>query len=461
MLNLSPRSVSSSVEQLRLESLNHSKLPTSQRMFRRWTLAILLIGVLFLFLPWVQNFRAKGMVTAFDPEVRPQTIQSTIPGRVEAWYVFEGDSVVRGDTIVRLSETKPEYLDPQLVERTGATRDAKSSSAGGYLAKAQALERQAVSLEQEQEFKLRQAQNKLEQSRGYVAILEAELAQQEAELEVATYQLERADSLYRRGLKSLTDQEGKRLKVQETRAKLTSTQNKLAQAQTDIRQASLAIEGLAPEYAGKLAKVESDRQSALTDYYTAVGDVAKLTSQEAGYRIRRGYNYITAPQNGIVSKIRRPGIGETVKEGEEVVSILPSNFEAAVEIYVEPFNLPLVQLGEDVRLLFDGWPAIVFSGWPGASYGTFVGRIAAVDNIIDEKGRYRVLVTPSLEGKSWPKALRPGSGAEGVVLLNRVPVWYEFWRQLNAFPPDYYQGDGPVAGKETAKRKAPAKAVAK
>jgi hypothetical protein len=31
-----------------------------------------------------------------------------------------------------------------------------------------------------------------------------------------------------------------------------------------------------------------------------------------------------------------------------------------------------------------------------------------------------------------------GSGARGVALLNSVPVWYELWRQLNGFPPDYY-----------------------
>lgn len=461
MLNLSPHSVSEQVAALDLSSLTHVMRPTGQRMFRRWVLAALAVAVALLFLPWVQNFRARGTVTALDPAARPQTIQSTIPGRVEAWYVREGDTVRRGDTIARLSETKPEYLDPQLVERTGATRDAKSSSADGYIAKAEALAGQAANTRQERDLKLRQAQNKLEQSRLYVATLVAELAQQRTEVEVADYQLARADTLYRRGLKPLTDQEAKRLKAQEAGAKLTATENKLDQARTDIRQAELALTSVEPEYAGELAKIESDRQSALTDYYTAVGDVATLSSQEAGYRIRRGYNYITAPQDGIVARVLKPGLGETVKEDDGVVSILPRTFIPAVEMYVEPFNLPLVRVGEEVRFLFDGWPAIVFSGWPGASYGTFVGEIAAVDNIIDAKGRYRVLVRPDAEGKGWPAALRPGSGAEGVVLLNRVPVWYELWRQLNAFPPDYYTGHAEGDDSEGVKRKAPAKAVAK
>ncbi len=460
MLNLSPQRVLDNVEQLGLKSIKRINLPTGQRMFRRWVLALLLVAVALLFLPWVQNFRAEGTVTAFDPQSRPQTIQATIPGSIVEWYVFEGDTVRKGDTIVRLTETKPEYLDPDLVERTGESRIAKQQSAEGYLAKAEALAQQAANLRQEQELKLRQAQNKLSQSRLYVSTLEADLAQQRTQVEIAEYQQARTDSLFNRGLKSLTDLEAKRLKAQEARAKLTAIENKIDQARTDIDQAQLAIQNIQPEYAGKLAKIESDRQSALTDNYSARGDIAKLRSLETNYRIRQGYEVITAPQDGIIAKIFKPGLGEQVKEQTEIASILPLTFVPAVEMYVEPFNLPLIGIGEEVRLLFDGWPAIVFSGWPGASYGTFVGEIAAVDNIIDSKGRYRVLVRPDEDNKDWPEALRPGSGAEGVVLLNRVPVWYELWRQLNAFPPDFYDPDS-GATTDKPKTKAAAKRIAK
>ena len=461
MLNLSPTRVLEGVQSFGLTSLGQIALPTGQRMFRRWTLAILAVCLGLLFLPWVQNFRAKGTVTAFDPASRPQTVQATIPGRIAAWYVFEGDSVAFGDTIARLSEIKPEYLDPELVQRTDATVDAKRSAAGGYEQKADALARQAANTRQERVLKLEQAENKLAQARLYVSTLEADLAQQRTQVEIAEYQERRLDSLYAGGLKSLTDLESRRLKAQEARAKLVEVENKLDQARTDVEQAELAIRNVGPEYDAKLAKIESDRQSALTSYYAALGDVAKLENQADNYRLRAGYAYVQSPQDGIVAKVLKPGIGETVKEGDPLASILPRTFVPAVEMYVEPFNLPLVRVGEEVRFLFDGWPAIVFSGWPGASYGTFVGEIAAVDNIIDEKGRYRVLVTPDeRDGRAWPDALRPGSGAEGVVLLNRVPVWYELWRQLNAFPADYYDPDGEQGKSDEVKRK-PAKIVAK
>ncbi|MFN5331707.1 MAG: biotin/lipoyl-binding protein, partial [Bacteroidota bacterium] len=73
---------------------------------------------LLLFLPWTQNIRSKGYVTALRPDQRPQTIHSIIPGRIERWYVAEGDYVQAGDTILRISEVKDEYFDSLLLPRT-------------------------------------------------------------------------------------------------------------------------------------------------------------------------------------------------------------------------------------------------------------------------------------------------------------------------------------------------------
>lgn len=462
MLNLSPQSVSAEVKALGLSTLERADLPAGQQLFRRWILVFIILFFAIIFMPWRQNFRAKGSVTSLDATDRPQSIHATLPGRIEAWYVFEGDTIRRGDTIARVSEIKSDYFDPELVERTGAIRDAKTSSAEGYLAKAAALGRQIVSLEQERELKLREYQNKYEQSLLYVTTLEADLAQQLVQVDIAAYQERRTDSLYVKGLKSLSDLEAKRLKTQEAIAKKIALDNKLEQSQTEVQQTRIALESVGPTYRGKIAKAESDRQSALTAYYGSVGEATKLSSEETNYRIRREFAHIIAPQDGVVGKILTPGIGETVKEGEAIVTILPKGFRAAVELFVDPFNLPLIRPGQEVRFLFDGWPAVFFSGWPGLSYGTFSGEVVAIDNIIDSKGRYRVLVRPTAEGRNWPEALRPGSGAEGVALLGRVSVWYEIWRQLNAFPPDYYQNDNFVKdSKEGVKLKAPAKSVIK
>jgi hypothetical protein len=92
-----------------------------------------------------------------------------------------------------------------------------------------------------------------------------------------------------------------------------------------------------------------------------------------------------------------------------------------------------------MRLQFDGWPAIVFSGWPKLSYGMYTGIVSAVDNYISENGKYRILIEPDPEDHEWPKGLRMGVATRGIALLNDVPLWYELWRKINGFPPNYYE----------------------
>ncbi|TAH13267.1 MAG: biotin attachment protein, partial [Sphingobacteriia bacterium] len=117
----------------------------------------------------------------------------------------------------------------------------------------------------------------------------------------------------------------------------------------------------------------------------------------------------------------------------------PDKIQYAVELFVSPMDLPLLHIGEQVRFIFDGFPAIVFTGWPEASYGTFGGVIAAVETSVSENGKFRLLVIEDKNEKPWPKQLRMGGGANGIALLNDVPIGYEIWRNINGFPPEYYK----------------------
>ena len=177
------------------------------------------------------------------------------------------------------------------------------------------------------------------------------------------------------------------------------------------------------------------------------GQIAKMRNELANLSIRAGYYQITAPQDGYVVRALKEGIGEIIKEGEPIVTVMPDAPALAAELYVKPMDIPLLRVGRRVRLQFDGWPALVFSGWPGTSFGTFGGIVSVIDNI-DSQGQYRILVTPDPEHEAWPQPLRVGSGVYGWALLDDVPIWYELWRQVNGFPPNYV--GGPVAGADKA-----------
>ncbi|MGB5979623.1 MAG: HlyD family efflux transporter periplasmic adaptor subunit, partial [Cyclobacteriaceae bacterium] len=172
----------------------------------------------------------------------------------------------------------------------------------------------------------------------------------------------------------------------------------------------------------------------IADMYDTKGQVSKLKNELANMEIRNEQYVIRAPQDGFVMRALKAGIGQTIKEGEAVASIMPINPDLAVELFVQAMDIPLLYEGAPVRIEFDGWPALVFSGWPGLNVGTFGGEVAMIDYANDMNGLYRILVVPKEE--EWPEQLRQGSGAYGWVMLSEVPVWWEIWRQLNGFPPD-------------------------
>ena len=203
--------------------------------------------------------------------------------------------------------------------------------------------------------------------------------------------------------------------------------------------AQIDLSRINAEYSEKISKAKSDLYTAESSSFDTQAQVTKLENTYSNYERRTNLRYIKAPQDGLINKAIKAGIGETFKEGEKLVGIMPLNFDLAVETFVRPIDLPLLHIGEKVRVQFDGWPAIVFSGWPNVSYGTYGAQVVAIENFISDNGRYRVLLAPDPSDHPWPKAIRVGSGAQTIALLNDVPIWYEIWRQLNSFPPDYYQ----------------------
>ena len=420
------------------------------KYFNRFLKIFAGITIITMFLPWTQNITGKGYLTTLKPDQRPQTIQSPIPGKIEKWYVREGDFVKKGDTILHISEIKNEYFDPQLIERTGLQIEAKELSVTSYKEKVKALDGQIAALTNERRLKLEQAQNKLIQAKLKVRSDSIDLEAAKTNLSIAETQFNRTLSLQQEGLKAMTDVEAKRLKLQETQAKLISQENKLLASKNEVINASVEISRIGASYAEKISKANSDKFTAQSNQFDAEGQVTKLENTRTNYEIRNELYYIRAPQNGFINKALKAGIGETFKEGERLVAIMPSEFEMAVETYIDPIDMPLISVGEKARIQFDGWPAIVFSGWPNASYGTYGGEVVAIENYISENGKYRILIAPDQTDHEWPVDLRVGSGANTMALLNDVPIWFELWRKLNGFPPDYYQ---PKTDSKTAQAK--------
>lgn len=411
MLKISSKSVEKMMPQDRLYSLRSLDTPMAGKILARWLLGIGIIFLIVLFLPWQQNIRGKGKVTALSPRNRPQTIETIIAGRIQKWKVSEGQFVEKGDTIAIISEVKEKYFDPQFLVRLRQVIDSKENSLNSKDMKAQALRRQVVALENGMRTKTNQARAQLEAERVRFAN--------------AKNQYERNKKLFEAGNIPLT--------------KFQDFDYQYQGAEADFVNAEIEIERVQAEYLDKINKAESDLNNTLSEQFETQAEIANLRNEFTNMEIRSQQYFILAPQAGFVVKATQAGIGETIKEGEPVCTIMPDSNDVAVEMHVKAMDVPLISLGRKVRIEFDGFPALQFSGWPSVSVGSFGGLVKVIDYVNSKPGEFRILVIPDKDDQKWPKQIRNGSGTQSWVMLDDVPVWYEIWRQLNGFPPSLYE----------------------
>lgn len=85
-----------------------------------WLLVLGIAAAVFIlfFVPWLQTAQGRGQVVSLNPQDRAQEVTALVPGRVERWYVHDGQHVNRGDPIARIID-----LDPDLLSRLAAERE--------------------------------------------------------------------------------------------------------------------------------------------------------------------------------------------------------------------------------------------------------------------------------------------------------------------------------------------------
>jgi len=396
---------------------------TGTRWLAKFLLGFLLLFILLLFLPWQQNIRGIGQVTALNPANRPQTVETVIAGRIQKWFVREGDLVKKGDTIASISEVKEKYFDPELLSRLSQQITAKESSLDAKRKKAEALQRQINALRETMKLKVEQSKAKLEAEK--------------VKYQNAENQFQRNKKLYEAGNIPLT--------------KFQDFEYKFQGSQAEYLSAKIELDRTQAEYQDKISKAESDLSNTRAEAFDTEVDILKSRNEFSNTEIRSGQYQILAPQDGYIVRAVKAGIGETIKEGDAICTIMPEVSDMAVEMYVKAMDVPLISKGRNVRIQFDGWPALQFSGWPSVSVGTFGGEVKVIDYVNSKPGDFRILVVPDTKDERWPPQLRIGSGTKGWVMLDSVPVWYELWRQLNGFPPSLYSA--PITATDQTKLK--------
>jgi adhesin transport system membrane fusion protein len=417
-----------------------SRTPRAARIVARLLGIILVASILALvFVPWQQSVQGHGRVIAYAPLERQQTVQAAIEGRVEHWYVQEGDRVEAGDRLAELTDNDPEIIARLEREREAAI--AHRAAAEGAVAVASA---RITSLEMARDAKRSSAALRVEMARSRLSAGRRAVDAGDAALRTAKLNLARQQQLFDEGLTSKRQLELAQMEYETREAELDRARDNLEAAEREV--AALAADR---EHAG--ADASADVEGARAALRKAEADLAKAEAevQQVDVRLARQQRMtIVAPRAGTILRLLAREGSEMLKPGDPVVIFVPDITANAVELWVDGKDAPLITAGREVRLQFEGWPAVQFVGWPSAAVGTFGGVVEFVDASADERGRFRVVVSPDPEDEPWPdnRWLRQGVRVNGWVLLDQVSLGFELWRQFNGFPPAV--GDAAGAGKD-------------
>lgn len=237
-----------------LKSFKEILLYNKESQIKQWSIGISIILLVILLLPWTQNIKTQGTITALYQDDRPQEINSPISGRIEKWFIKEGDYVKKGDTILQLSEVKAEYLDPQLIQRTKEQLQAKKNMTINYSDKVETDNKQIIALQNLLNYELKQINRKIEQLNNKLSGENSELAATEIDLNLALDQFNRQQKMYEQGLVSQTQLQQRSLQYQNTIAKKNIIENKIKQTEREIDIQNIELINKKNEYLDKINK---------------------------------------------------------------------------------------------------------------------------------------------------------------------------------------------------------------
>lgn len=411
------------------------QLARSSRIARRIArgLLALLVATVFLmtFAPWQQTITGAGYVVAYAPRERQQVLGATIKGRIYRWNeeLVENARVSKGDFIAEIRDLDDLYslrLQGQL-DNASSILDASQKIVDASDGQLQAYRRVQIEIEAAQNAYVQSATEKVTAAQQKLAIAEAAIPQLQAAYDRAK-DLQAAGNI---ALEKLQEIERKLLesqgKVKEETANVSAARAELLGKQSDRQAYIHKAEADVRYYEGTLDKAKSEVSKAEKEQFEMQSKVARQSTQE-----------IVAPFDGYLVHLSSDFGSQMVKEGDPICTIVPETKDRAVQIWLDGNDAPLVAAGRHVRLQFEGWPAVQFAGWPSVAVGTFGGTVVSIDMVDNGKGKFRCQILPDQsETNEWPKDrfLRQGVRANGWVLLEQVPLWFEVWRKLNGFPP--------------------------
>lgn len=390
----------------------------------------IILGFFVLFIIWAsvteldRTVRGQGRVI---PSSRMQVVSNLEGGIVEAILVNVGDEVTVGSPLVRLDPTqtnadlgsnraqfdalaiKIARLQAEIDGRAPNFPTASNQSSSELIAIERSLYRARIADLQSINAA---AQARLRQSQSAAAEARAQYGARSAAAEQARIEVETLRPLVQRGIEPRMS-----LAQAESRAAVTQAEQSAAAASVTRAEATIAEARASIVQARQRWRSQSaDELGSVQAQYA----VLRRSLPALEDRVRR--TIVRAPLAGRVNRVMTATVGGTVRSGDPIAEIVPSEGGLIIEAQIRPSDIGQVYLGQEVRISMTAYNSIV--------YGTLDGRIVTIspDTTVNEQtglAFYTVRAVTEdelLDADGDPVEIGPGMVADVSILGDKQSI---------------------------------------
>ncbi len=409
------------------KSFEKIKLHPIVRKFWTFTFIIVISLIIFLFLPWQQTVKGVGEVIAYNPTERNYYIYSPISGFIKEFYVQEDQFVKKGELLFAMVDLDKKYLDRLKRIKINTKKQLENS-----FQELNVLQEKKENLEKNLKTGIEIYNQKISQIKEKLKSISLKKVSLEKNYEIVNSNYLRIKALFEEGIESKRKLELSENKLVKAKVELEKIKIDLKIEQQNLEITTREKEKFIRDINIKLKDIQKNIILTKNKINSYKKELQKIDTKLSRFKTSK----VVAEKDGYVVRILQNDKNQYIKQGEKIVLFSPTVRKRAVLLKVNSFDMPLIKEGLPVRLQFYGWPTLQISGWPVIKFGTFGGIIDKVDPVSHEKDVYYAYVVED-PNEPWPSSdvLRIGTLATGWVRLSIVPVWYEIWRRVNAFPP--------------------------
>jgi membrane fusion protein, adhesin transport system len=412
------------MDKFRFNSLKLVQTHSFVSRIGRVSFILILFLIAILFLPWRQT--VEGTLIAYEPSERIQSISAPIDGFIENFYVEEDQYVKKGTKLFNMIDPDKEFKTRVYKMKEDFEQQHENTEN-----ERKVLDQKKISFIEQKKIRIDIYDKRYTQAEEGLKSLQLKYKAQKKNYEVDLNYFNRIKQLYLQKIESRKNYEKSENRYINSKTEVDKTEIDMAVQKRQLLIIQQEKKQFLEEIENQIRTLENTMLAVETRLNVLERDYEKHLSEIARYET----SAVVSQKDGFVMRILENDKNTYIKKGQPIVRFSPDVTSRSLLLRVSDFNMPLIKEGLSIRIRFHGWPVLHIPGWPTIRFGTFGGIIKKVDPVLHEEGVYYAYVVEDPK-EPWPKqeSLRLGTNATGWVALSNVPIWYELWRLMNAFP---------------------------